>query len=77
MKTFVMIGLVAIALCGCGKKEEYKYELSENGCSTGKQETESKSELCTRLKDSGANQGCAYTLRKQKYEQDGCGSWSG
>jgi hypothetical protein len=78
MKTLSMLGLVALALAlsGCGKKEEYKYELSENGCSTGKQELESKSDMCTRLKDNGANNGCAYTLRKQRYEQD-CGSWQG
>lgn len=77
MKTFVITAALALTLAACGKKEEYKYELSENGCSTGKQELESKADMCTRLKDNGANNGCAYTLRKQKFEQDGCGNWQG
>ncbi len=77
MKTILFAGLLALSLSACGKKkEEYKYELTENGCSTGKQELDSKSEMCTRLKDDGANNGCAYSLRKKTYERE-CGTWNG
>jgi len=76
MKTFFILTLAAFALSSCGKKEEFKYNLTENQCSTGDQTLESKNEMCNRLKDNAANNGCAYTLRKQKFESEGCGAWA-
>jgi len=77
MNAFLFFALVFVALSACGKKEEFKYELSENQCSTGEQTTDSKNALCTRLKDDGANKGCAYRLRKEKFEAESCGNWNG
>ncbi len=76
MKTFLFLSLATLALASCGRKEEFKYELTENGCSTGEQKTDSKEQLCTRLKDAGANNGCAYNLRKERFVAEGCGSWA-
>jgi hypothetical protein len=77
MKTkLIALTLATLAFSSCGKKEEFKYNLTENGCSTGDKSFESKEAMCTGLKDSGANNGCAYSLRKQKYQEDSCGSWA-
>jgi len=76
MKQFLALTLVTLALASCGKKEEFKYELSQNGCSTGEQKTDSKDALCTRLKDNAANNGCAYSLRKERFTAEGCGTWA-
>ncbi len=76
MKTFLILAVATLALASCGKKEEFKYNLTENGCSTGEKTADSKSEMCTMLRDAGTNNGCAYSLRKQKFEQEGCGTWA-
>lgn len=76
MKTLLILTLATIALASCGKKEEFKYNLTENECSTGEQTLDSKDAMCTRLRDDGANKGCAYSLRKQKFESEGCGTWA-
>jgi len=76
MKKLALIALATLALAACGKKEEFKYNLTENDCSTGEKTAESKDQMCSMLKDSAANNGCAYSLRKQKFEQDGCGTWN-
>jgi hypothetical protein len=76
MRNLFVITLFAGALlAGCGKKEELKYHLVENQCDTGEHTADSKDQMCSMLKYDGVNNGCAYTLRKQKYEGDGCGSW--
>jgi hypothetical protein len=75
MKNFALLSLMTLVLASCGKKEEFKYNLTEGTCSTGDKTAESKSEMCNLLRDSGANNGCANSLRKQKFEQEGCGTW--
>jgi hypothetical protein len=77
MKIIFGLALSSLALAGCGKKEEYKYELVENQCSTGEKQADSKEKMCSQLKDDAANNGCAYRLRKEKFEQNSCGSWNG
>jgi hypothetical protein len=76
MKKFAFIALATLTLAACGKKEEFKYNLTENDCSTGEKTAETKEKMCSMLQDSAANNGCAYSLRKQKFEQDGCGTWT-
>jgi len=76
MKKILLLTLATLALASCGKKEEFKYNLTENGCSTGDKSFESKDAMCTALKDNAANNGCAYSLRKEKFAQDSCGTWA-
>jgi hypothetical protein len=80
MKRFYLLALSTLALSSCGKEEskveQFKYNLTENGCSTGDQSASSKEEMCNLLKSRSANNGCAFSLRKQKFEQEGCGTWS-
>ncbi len=66
--------VMAFALLGCEAEEEnLSYEFSYNGCNTGKHEFDSKDAFCVGLKDYRANNnGCAYDLRKQAYEEKGC-----
>ena len=75
MKKLLILSLATIAFAGCGKKEDFKYTLSENGCSTGEQQADSKDQMCAKLKNDSVNNNCAYSLRKQKFESDGCGTW--
>ncbi len=77
MKKLILLCLAAAAISfvSCGKKEDFKYQLSQNGCDTGEHSAESKDEMCGQLKNSDLNNGCASQLRKEKYEGDGCGSW--
>jgi hypothetical protein len=76
MKKLFALTTAIFLLASCGKKEEYKYNLTENGCNTGEKTAESKDQMCSLLKDNSANNGCAANLRKNKYEQDGCGTWN-
>ena len=71
----IVFGLSLFALLSCGKKDDYKYSLTENGCETGEHEADSKDEMCTQLKNNDLNKSCASNLRKEKYEADGCGKW--
>ncbi len=78
MKRLIFVSLALAALSffsACGKKEEFKYSLTYNGCATGEHEADSKEELCTMLKNDQLNNFCAKNLRKEKYEADGCGNW--
>ncbi len=65
---------IALGLSGCGNHEEESltYQLSSNGCDTGKHEFSSKAAYCNGLKDYRANNGCAFSLRKETYEKNGC-----
>ena len=40
--------------------ETYSYQLTENGCTTGKKNFSSLSEMCNSLKNDSANNFCAY-----------------
>lgn len=73
MKTALLV--VALLLVGCNKEqksESYSYDLSLNGCATGKHTFSSKGEMCAALKDDVRNNNCAYSLRKQTFESNGC-----
>lgn len=82
--SFALIIVLALARCGStdsdsgvsgGSKSSsstYKYEFSENGCNTGKQEFSSLEALCDGLKNDSLNKGCAESLRKKHFESSGC-----
>lgn len=65
--------LTSLSMVACqGDKKEAKklsYELSENGCSTGKKEFNTLEEYCASLADDKANNSCAPNLRQQEYER--------
>lgn len=76
MKTFLISALILGAAAGCGKQEfKDSYQLTENGCSTGKKDFEAESQeeltakVCATLKDGSQNNNCASTLRKQQFQQ--------
>ena len=71
----LLLAALALTFTACGKKEEFKYQLVQNQCDTGEHKADSKEQMCSMLKDAGLNNFCAYDLRKQKYEGDGCGTW--
>lgn len=48
------------------------YELSENGCTTGKLTFPSPELLCEALKDDGLNNNCAKDLRRLKFQSSHC-----
>jgi hypothetical protein len=77
VKKLILLSLAVAVLSflSCGKKDEFKYQLSENRCDTGEHKADSKEEMCGQLKNSELNNGCAAGLRKEKYEGDGCGAW--
>jgi len=74
----IMMGLVAgcVSLSSCSEKE-FKYNYTENGCSTDDHEFDSKDEYCDGLKDDGLNKGCAVGMRKDAFSRDCQGkAWS-
>jgi hypothetical protein len=54
------------------QSEEYTYQLSENGCDTGKHTFRSKSAYCDGLRNSDLNRGCASYLRRMTFTNAGC-----
>jgi hypothetical protein len=48
------------------------YELSENGCATGKHYFTSRKELCAGLKDEELNNGCAPSIREKMSQANHC-----
>ncbi|NUM88296.1 MAG: hypothetical protein HUU37_03745 [Bdellovibrionales bacterium] len=75
VKALSFVGLTLL-VSGCGKQEHKdSYQLTENGCSTGKKEFEADSQeeltqkVCAALKDDAQNNNCAYGLRKKQFEQ--------
>ena len=79
MKKLAITAFALLALSACGKEEnkteQFKYSLTENGCATGEVTASSKEEMCNLLKNDEANKYCAGSLRRQKFQQDGCGTW--
>jgi hypothetical protein len=78
MKKLAITAFTFLALSACGKEktdEVFKYSLTENGCATGEITASSKEEMCNLLKNDEANKYCAGSLRRQKFQQDGCGTW--
>lgn len=50
--------------------EDYQYEFSVNGCSTGKHSFSSKDDYCKALQDDGLNHGCAKDIRRQTHDRE-------
>ena len=69
---FIAVAVV-LALGGCSK-EEYTYEFTTGGCTTGKQVFANSQELCDGLQSLSRNNGCAasQTLREQAFTSRGC-----
>lgn len=67
----VALLFVVLAVAGCSK-EDLAYEYSVNGCSTGRQEFDSKEAMCAGLQSDSRNKGCALSERQDKFKQDGC-----
>ncbi len=65
-----MMGATTLLSSGCGKNEKMSYDLTENGCATGKHEFDSKDAYCAGLKDEALNQGCASDLRQARVTAD-------
>lgn len=71
----ILLLIAAVTLVGCkkeSKSESYSYDLTLNGCATGKHTFSSKADMCAALKDDARNKYCAYSLRKQTFENNGC-----
>lgn len=54
------------------RSSSYSYELSYNGCSTGKQTFSTRTAMCEGLRNDALNNGCAYSMRVQYAKQIGC-----
>lgn len=63
--------LNALVLSHCGK-EDFSYELSQNGCNTEKHEFSSRDEMCAGLKSQELNKSCAVSLREQQFKNSQC-----
>ena len=73
---FLGVALFSVLLfSSCGKKEDFKYQYSVNGCDTGEHEAESKEEFCALIKNDAANNYCAYSVRKENFQSNSCGTW--
>ncbi len=73
----ILVLAAATSLVGCNvkkekKKESYSYDLTENGCATGKHTFSSVGAMCSALADNATNKGCAFTLRYQMAQQYKC-----
>lgn len=72
----VDVGGKKILDTGGGKSAEYSYELSENGCSTGKREFSSQDAYCDGLRDDSGNSHCATGMRYEEFRRSCSGkSW--
>lgn len=54
------------------KSEDYSYQLSLNGCDTGKHSFSSQGELCDGLRNQKLNNSCAESMRANEYKNRGC-----
>jgi hypothetical protein len=52
--------------------ENYTYEFSDSGCSTGVQSADTFIEICTQLKDHEINDSCAYDDREELFLSAQC-----
>jgi major membrane immunogen (membrane-anchored lipoprotein) len=76
----ITLALIQTA-CGGSKSDsaiqsdEYAYNYTENGCSTGDRSASSKEEFCKKLADNNQNrndkgQVCAYSIRERQLRQE-------
>ena len=75
--SLLVISITAFSLVACGdhQTEQYSYNLTENGCSTGDKTASSKSEYCETLADDAKNINdkgyvCAIGLREQRLKEE-------
>ena len=76
-KNLLLLAAIAISCSACElaliglldkkKKDEYKYNLSYNGCSTGEHKFSSKDAMCDALQNNSLNNYCARDLREQHF----------
>lgn len=59
--------LSAVGIGKSKKKEQYKYNLTYNGCSTGEHKFSSKDAMCDALQNNSLNNNCARDLREQHF----------
>jgi len=52
------------------QSQNYTYNLSENGCSTGEHTFSSNESMCDGLRDDSLNNYCATNLRYLKFQSD-------
>ena len=68
-----------LASCGVGGSatsgsSAYSYDFTDQGCSTGRHEFNSHSDMCEGLQSSSLNNGawCAFNARSQYFKSEGC-----
>jgi hypothetical protein len=59
----------AITKSANGSSESFTYQLSENGCDTGKHSFGSLDDYCTGLENNSLNNNCAYNSRQSLFSQ--------
>ncbi len=79
-RILAVLGVLVFA-AGCkssesksSSKEFYQYEVTENGCPSGKHSFNDKPALCAALKNDSLNNDCAARSRVVLYQQYGCES---
>lgn len=89
MKKYVVLSFLILTACGLklegpgfkigsedkNETQSLSYELEENGCNTGKHEFSSRESYCTGLRNNTLNNGCAYSLRKDRYRAECSGDF--
>ncbi|HEX4926293.1 MAG TPA: hypothetical protein VFV50_19520 [Bdellovibrionales bacterium] len=82
MKHLALSIVAAGLLAGCAgssngssDNRSYEYEYEVNGCKTGRHTFSSQNDYCNGLKDDERNNYCAWSFRKQAYEQSCSGSF--
>jgi hypothetical protein len=71
----LVIFLISSTACQTNVEDQlqnYSYELSENGCSTGKQTFATKDDMCIGLKNNALNNNCAYSSRQSYFTGQSC-----
>jgi hypothetical protein len=82
IKYLLLLSLIALSACASGEEEnassqEFSYDYTSNGCSTGKQTFTSRDAYCSGLQNETLNQGCALKRRKETFQEQCQGrSWS-
>lgn len=76
MKLFAFAMIAVGLLAGCAgssstsnDNKSYAYEYEVNGCKTGRHEFGSKNDYCNGLKDDERNNYCAWSFRKEAFEE--------
>ena len=75
MKIILVLLILTSFVLSCSKdknEESFSYDLSHNGCPTGRKTFNSKDAMCATLKDDGANNYCANQLREEHFKQNQC-----